>query len=171
MPTPSKAFQEYSWFSVQVDQYYAAIRIFARHYDSLRAAYQHLPKQEEWPSDFSCLSEGARNFFLMCSSALNYMGTTQIFAAAPFAQLAGLRTDLINFGFYTCFCFQWTLFENFIKAAIFGLAADRLLAPNVVAELRSRRTRTRAFLQYIDEGHVFGHTPFTTGPPDRRLGT
>ena len=162
MPTASMAFQQYAWFSVQVDQYYAAIRIFARHYGALRAAYQHLPTHEAWPSDLSCLSEPAATFFMMCSSALNYMGTTQIFAEAPFAQLEGLPTDLVNFGFYTCFCFQWTLFENFVKDAVFGLVAESLLAPDIAGELHRRTLRTKAFLQYIDEGRVFGHTPFTT---------
>jgi hypothetical protein len=163
--TPSNTFQEYAWFSVQVDQYYAAIRIFARHYDALKAAYSHLPKEEDWPNDVSCLSDQAKAFFIRASSALNYMGTTQVFTDAAFPQLSELPTDIVNFGFYTCFCFQWTLFENFVKQSVMGLAAEGLLPTQVASNLQARELRTRAFLKYIDEGHVFGHTPFATVLP------
>jgi hypothetical protein len=163
--TSSNTFQEYAWFSMQVDQYYAAIRIFARHYDALKTAYSHLPKKEDWPSDFSCFSDSAKAFFIHASSALNYMGTTQIFTAAPFPQLSELPKDIVNFGFYTCFCFQWTLFENFVKQSVLGLAADGLLPAQVASDLQARELRTRGFLKYIDEGRVFGHTPFTTVLP------
>ena len=163
--TSSNSFQEYAWFSVQVDQYYAAIRVFARHYDALKAAYSHIPKGEDWPSDFTCLSDSARSFFILVSSSLNYMGTTQIFSDAPFPELSELPKDIISFGFYTCFCFQWTLFENFVKQSVMGLASNDLLPSQVASDLQARELRTRAFLKYIDEGHVFGHTPFTTVLP------
>lgn len=165
MPPSSNTFQEYAWFSVQVDQYYAAIRIFARHYDSLKLAYSYLPKKKDWPSDFSCLSEPAKTFFVRASSALNYMGTTQVFTDAPFSQLNELPKDIVNFGFYTCFCFQWTLFESFVKQSIMDLAGADLLPTQVVSGLKARESGTKAFLQYIDKGHVFGHTPFTTVLP------
>jgi hypothetical protein len=72
---------------------------------------------------------------------------------------------MINFGFYTCFCFQWTLFENFVSQSVLGLAADGLLPPRTSQRLTSLKFRTGAFLKYIDAGHVFGRSPFTTVLP------
>ena len=156
------SFQEYAWFSVQVDQYYAATRIFARHYGALKAAYAILPHGKDWPKEFSCLPDTARDFFVAASSALNYMGTTRIFEQASFPQLASLPTDMVNFGFYTCYCFQWTLFENFIKRSVFDLLNDGFLPFEVGSELKKREFRTAALLQFIDSGEVFGHSPFST---------
>lgn len=161
----SQPFQEYAWFSTQVDQYYAAVRIFARHYDALRTAYLALPAKNEWPSDPTVLSESARSFFVTATSSLNYMGTTGIFSEAPFPELANLPDDLINFGFYTCFCFQWTLFEVFVRRSVLALADDGLLPGATCAELRARERRTEQFLRYIDGGHVFGKSPFVTVLP------
>lgn len=161
----SKAFQEYQWFSVQVDQHYATAKIFARHYEGLKAAYAQLPQESDWPKDLSCLSDAAQAFFLQASNALSYMGTTLIFAEAPYQELRSLPTDLINFGFYTCYCFQWTLFENFAKRSVLGLADDNLLASDVAFRLRALERHTREFLRYVDSGRVFGHSPFATVVP------
>jgi hypothetical protein len=90
------------------------------------------------------------------------MGTTNIFADAPFPELAGLADDLHRFGFYTCFCFQWTLFENFVKSSVLRLADDGLLRSGVAQEVRAKELKTGKFLEYIESGGLFGHTPFRT---------
>lgn len=164
LPEPSAAFQSYAWFSVQVDQYYAAVRIFARHYDALKAAYSHLPAHARHP-EVAVLDEEARSFFISSGFALGSMGTTRIFESAPFPALKRLPDDMVNFGFYTCFCFQWTLLESFVKDSVLRLADAGMLPTHVADELRRRQRRTRNFLEYIDQGHVFGHTPFVTVPP------
>jgi hypothetical protein len=46
-----------------------------------------------------------------------------------------------------------------------SIAADGLLPAQVASDLQARELRTGAFLKYIDEGHVFGHTPFITELP------
>lgn len=163
--SPSKEFQAYTWFSVQVDQYYAAIRVLARHHNALSAAYSHLPRGEDWPKDVSCLNQAAKEFLVIIASTLNHMGATGIFQEVPYKELNNLSTDIINFGFYTCFTFQWTLFENFIKDSVAQIASINLLPKEIARELKKRELRTYQFLKYIDDGHVFGHTPFTTVLP------
>jgi hypothetical protein len=160
--TQSKEFQNYAWFSVQVDQYFHAIRIFARHYDALKAAYVELPQGNDWPKDTSCLSTAAKTFFIRAASAFNYMGTTGIFADSPYPELRSMPTDIVNFGFYTCYCFQWTLFENFTKSSVLGLANDCLLPADTCNKLRASERRTRDFLKIVDSGEVFGHSPFVS---------
>jgi hypothetical protein len=165
MKSISNAFQEFAWFSVQVDQYYAATRIFARHYDALKLAYNLLPRGADSLEDNSCLNDAAKAFYIGAGSALNCMGTTGIFAEAPYPELKSLPTDIVNFGFYTCYCFQWTLFENFVKHSLLGLADESILPSYVMAKLRKLERRTNEFFQYLDSGEVFGHSPFTTVLP------
>jgi hypothetical protein len=157
----SDSFQKYVWFSVQVDQYYAAVRIFARHYRALKNAHSNIPAREDWPKDFSSLSDSATKFMVMVAGSLNYMGTTGIFEEAPYPEFADLSQDIVNFGFYTCFCFQWTLFENFTNQSLMELVSKDFLPSQVASDLQSKKRKTREFLKYIDQGHVFGHTPFT----------
>jgi hypothetical protein len=165
MVVVTREFENYMWFSVQVDQYYAAVRILARHYEPLRAAYNQLPSREDWPQDFSCLADAAQRFFLSAAVTLDDLGDTQIFASPAFAPLTNLSEDMFNFGFYTCFSFQWTLFENFAKNSVLGLVDDTLIPPAICSALRSRERRTEQFLRYIDEGHVFGESPFRSVLP------
>jgi hypothetical protein len=161
---PSEAFEQYGWLSVQLDQYFAAVRIFSFHYEALKTTYDRLPRGDDWP-DISSWPDPARAFFMLASSALNFMGTTQIFSDAPFPQLKSLPEDMRTIGFDTCFCFQWTLFENFVKQRVLSLVDRGVLAPEICTALRSRERQTEQFLRYIDSGPVFSTSPFRTALP------
>lgn len=164
---PSDEFQQYALFSVQVDQYYAAVRIYGRNHPHFCEIYHSLPKGADWPRNLGeiPLSEVAKKFFVIAGNTFNYMGTTGIFTPPPYDELQYLPADMSNFGFYTCFCFQWTLFETFVKESVLGLVREALLPDNVCQQLRQRERATARFLSYIDEGHVFGSSPFTTVLP------
>src|SRR5689334_6783591 len=101
MLTASEAFQSYAWRSVQADQYYASIRIFAYHYQGLRDTFLQLPKGADWPGDVTCLSESAKHFFVTAANRLTYMGTTNIFSEAPYPELKNLTEDIHDIGFRT----------------------------------------------------------------------
>lgn len=158
--SPSKPFERYSWLSVQLDQYFAAIRIFSFHYDRLKTVYEHIP--EQLPDDIHSWPEPAKAFFMMATTVLNTMGTTQIFSEVPFPQLNALPEDMQRIGFDTCFAFQWTLFENFVKQRVLSLVDGKVLALDVCKELKRRERRTEEFFRYIESGKVFGDSPFTT---------
>jgi hypothetical protein len=165
--TPTKTFQNYAWFSVQVDQYYSAVRIYARHHNALKKVYQAIPSREEWPKDEEKVGipEPVKKLFITSTSTFNYMGTTGIFSNAPYSELTNLPQDMINVGFYTCFCFQWTLFENFVKTLVLNLIQNGLLSSVVSTELKNKERATAKFLEYIDSGAVFGKSPFITVIP------
>lgn len=167
MNFPSCEFKNYVWFSVQVDQYYAAVRIYARNHAAFCGIYKSIPRDADWPSDLGTLpmSESAKRFFMLASSTFNYMGSTGVFVDPPYEELQSLSVDMVNFGFYTCFCFQWTLFENFVKESILRLVREQALPNNVSKEIRKRERATSSFLSYIDDGHVFGRSPFTAVLP------
>ncbi len=164
MTAVSEEFKKYAWFSVQVDQYYSAVRIYARHHEGLREVYQSIPRGSDWPQDLCTnpMSLPAKKFFISAASTFNYMGTTGLFDGAQFPELHDVSTDMINFGFYTCFCFQWTLFETFVKESVLSLADAKAVPEKVAGELKKRERSTARFLSYIHDGHVFGRSPFTT---------
>jgi len=88
------------------------------------------------------------------------MGTTGIFSDAPYRELSALQEDMLRFAFDTCFCFQWSLFGNFVKARVLYLVDRGLLSPDICKELKKRERHTEAFLRLIDSGEVFGQSPF-----------
>jgi hypothetical protein len=165
--TPTQTFKNYAWFSVQVDQYYSAVRIYARHHNALKQIYQAIPSREEWPKgeEKVGIPETVKKLFITSASTFSYMGTTGIFSNAPYLELTDLPQDMINLGFYTCFCFQWTLFENFVKTSVLNLVQDGLLPSVVSSELKKKERATAKFLEYIDSGAVFGKSPFITVIP------
>ncbi len=161
---PSGEFQKYAWFSVQVDQFYAAVRIYGRNHSNFCDIYSSLPHGEDWPGNLGemPLAESAKKFFMVASSTFNNMGATGIFTSPPQDELKDLPADMTNFGFYTCFCFQWTLFETFVKESVLGLVRDALLPDHICLDIKKKEKSTAKFLSYIDSGHIFGHSPFTT---------
>jgi hypothetical protein len=42
------------------------------------------------------------------------------------------------------------------------ISSEKLLSEEVIKELKKLELRTYRLLKYIDEGHVFGHSPFRT---------
>ena len=156
--TPTQKFKNYAWFSVQVDQYYAAVKIYARHHAALKEVYQAIPSHEEWPNEEETKSipDPVKNLFIISASTFNYMETTGIYSDTSRPELEDLPNDMINFGFYTCFCFQWTLFENFIKTSLLDLVKDGLLPDNICKKLKDSERATLKFLKYIDSGSVAG---------------
>jgi len=109
----SESFKRDSWFSVQVDQYYVAVQIYARNHQAFRDIYAEVQSASPWPDNvgIGIIPETVEKLFMLTASYFNYIGTTGIFQEASFPELTELPTDMVNFGFYTCFCFQWTLFE------------------------------------------------------------
>ncbi|NIP26549.1 MAG: hypothetical protein GWO38_22655 [Phycisphaerae bacterium] len=160
-------FKQYSWFSVQVDQYYAAVRIYARNHKDLRSIYDTVKSISPWPDKLGTgiIPEAVEKLFMLTSSHFNYMGTTGIFQESSFPELTELPIDMVNFGFYTCFCFQWTLFENFVKNSLLDLVTEGLVSGDSAKELQKRKHQTALFLSYIDSGKVFGRSPFITVLP------
>jgi len=162
--SPSDKFKKYAWFSVQVDQYYSAVCIYARNHECFRHIYQSIPRGSDWPQDLNT-NTAAKKFFQIAAMHFNMMGTTGIFESAPFPELKEVSADMINFGFYTCFCFQWSLFETFVKESVLNLTNDKVIPEKVSRELKKKERSTAKFFAYIDGGLVFGRSPFTTVLP------
>lgn len=101
--TVSEFFKQYSWFSVQVDQYYAAVQIYARNHQNFRDIYAEVQSAKlAWPDNVGTgsIPENVERLFMLIASHFNYMGTTGIFKDVPYSELTNLPTDMVNFGFY-----------------------------------------------------------------------
>lgn len=159
-------FENYSWFSIQVDQYYSAVMIYSRYHEHFKDVFNSIPDNSKWNNtDNSNLNEDFKELILVTTRIFKNIGTTGIFQDAPFPELEDLPNDMINFGFYTCFCFQWTLFENYVKETLLDQANKKFFSTEVFSKLKSKYLRTESFLKYINSGQVFGYSPFQTGLP------
>ena len=69
---------------------------------------------------------------------LSYMGTTGIFSNEDELIPGKVSADMHNFAFYTCFCFQWNLFENFVKKMVECAIDSGALSTDVSDELRRK---------------------------------
>jgi hypothetical protein len=159
---PCDIFKAYAWSSVRVDKYYATVRIFARHYEALKTAFRAIPRRNQWPTDFSSLTEQARKFFIAASGGLNYMSTTGIFSDEPYSELANLPRDTVAYASVTCYCFQWNLFETFVVAHVLEAVHYGRIRGGVAERLRKAERKIGRFLAILNSGEVFGHTPFRT---------
>lgn len=169
MRSASQEFEDYANFSVRVDRFYNAANIYGMHHDGLEGAYQAMPEREvvrEALRD-ERINERFRRFGVIVVNSLNYMATTGIFSDSSAPLPGRIPDDILNFGFYTCFCFQWTLFENFVKKSLRRASDAGTLSADVIQNLRDKEYRTKQYLDYIESGAVFGQTPFTTVLPAR----
>jgi hypothetical protein len=114
------------------------------------------------------LDDEMRDFLHAFFIRLDYMAATNIFSDFSdeySIDSRSLSEDMLNFSFYTCYCFQWTLFENFIKKMVGKLVDARVVSPIVRDEVGKRWNKTKQLLDYIESGEVFGRTPFVTVLP------
>jgi hypothetical protein len=167
MRSASQDFEDYANFSVRVDRFYNVVNIYGMHHSALKSAYQAIPEREVTREALQAeqTDERFRRFGTVAVNSLDYMATTGIFSDSPDLVPGQIPDDVSNFGYYTCFCFQWTLFENFVKTSTRRAISAGGLPLDVVRNLRDKEYRTKAYLDYIESGAVFARSPFTTVLP------
>ena len=161
---------KYGWFSVQVDQYYSIVRIYGRNHDFFKLSFQDLPSYKFAKTDeFKRLDESTKTWMISTITHFNYMSSTGIFNDAHYPKLKDIKTDMINFGFYTCFCFQWTLFENYVMEAISNLVQKNLVSKEISKKITNLKFKTEKFFRYLETGELFGESPFKTILPIKHI--
>jgi hypothetical protein len=158
-------FKQYAYFSVRVDQFFNVVNIYGRHHHDIKFVYSQLPSHEIWQSvdAIESIPDEIRRFLRASSSILEYMATTGIFSDGSDIDPISIPDDVLNFAFYTCYCFQWSLFETFVKTMIQKLIDADKLPDDTKKKLESTMGgRTEKFFKIIDSGNVFGHSPFKT---------
>ena len=138
-PTVLSEFKDYAYFSERVDQYFNVINIYGMHHEAIKQIHKALPSREKIKTLLaSDIDEDAKRFLVISSGALGYMATTNIFNSEADQVSDDISKDALNFAFYTCYCFQWSLFEDFTKTMIRKVIDAGALQPNVVTDLESR---------------------------------
>ncbi|MFJ9900363.1 hypothetical protein ACIQPR_44235 [Streptomyces sp. NPDC091280] len=166
-PSVLEEFENYAYFSVRVDRFFHAANIYGSNHDKLKQAHREIPEHDvvrEALRD-ERTDEQFRRFCVVAVNSLNWMATTGIFSDQDDAAPRRVPDDMQNFAYYTCYCFQWTLFENFVKKIVRRAMAAEVLPPDICDELNSKWYKTKQFLDCIESGRVFGSSPFVTVLP------
>ena len=160
----TEIFERYGYFSVRVDRFYNFARIYAMHHGALKTAYSQLPPSDLYQEASRALGldHPVRRFLHASSFGLNYMGTTGIFSEDADDEM---EDDVLNFSFYTCYCFHWALFETCITDMMRELANADVVSSGVRAKLEGKLRDGNALLGFINSGDLFGQTPFRTVLP------
>jgi hypothetical protein len=129
--------------------------------------YNELPPAERLKAVLSSpdAADDIKRFLVVAAGQLSYMGTTNIFSDAVDEPEGEAWKDALNFACYTCYCFQWTLFENFVKSIIQTALNADAFSEDIAEKLRRRWRQTQQFLDLLESGVVFGRTPFRTALP------
>jgi hypothetical protein len=160
-------FKSYSLFSVRVDRYFNLVSIYGQHHESLKSVHDELPPAKRLREVLSSsdIADDIKRFLVVAAGRLSYMGTTNVFSDTVDEPEGEAWKDALNFAFYTCFCFQWTLFESFVKSIIQIVLDAGAFSEEISKKLRKPRISTQRFLDLLESGEVFGRTPFRTALP------
>lgn len=165
-------FKQYAEFSVRADQFFYAINTYGINHGNLKALSSMRPSNDLLQNGIGkeITDEGVKNFLISAVVALDNLRISGIFSNAkdlvPGAiDPQTIPPDISNFAFYTCFCFQWSLFENFVKTMMQKLIDANALQISTRNKLQSYWSRTKKFFDVINSGEVFGHSPFHTVLP------
>jgi hypothetical protein len=160
-------FKRYAQFSVRVDRFFNVVNVYGFHHEKLKEAYDELPSVNRLNEVLSSVDMGddVKRFLVVAAGRLRYMGTTNVFSNEGDQAEGEIWTDVLNFAFYACYCFQWTLFENFAKSVIQVALDAGAFNSEIADKLRRRWLKTKAFFDLIESGVVFGRTPFRTALP------
>ncbi len=161
-PTVLDEFKDYADFSVRVDRFFNVINSYSMHHNAIKHIYHMLPSWDKCEAAFdSEIDEDVKMFLLTATNRLGYMATTNIFNDESDQAGGDLPEDALNFAFYTCYCFQWSLFEDFVKTMVRKVIDAGVLQPPVVKDLETKWRQTKQFFDKIESGDVFGRSPFT----------
>jgi hypothetical protein len=160
-------FKSYAHFSVRVDRYFNMVSVYGQHHESLRNLYDELPPAERLKEVLSApdTADDIKRFLVVAAGRLSYIGTTNVFSNAVDEPEGEAWKDALNFAFYTCYCFQWTLFENFVKSIIQMALDAGAFNEEINDKLQRRWRQTKRFFDLLESGAVFGRTPFRTALP------
>jgi len=154
-------FKAYANFSVRVDRFFNVVNIYGMHHNMIKHIHSALPAQDKIEIAIdSNIDSSVKTFLITTINELNYIATTNIFIDQDEQSLGNILEDTLNFAFYTCYCFQWSLFEDFSKTMIRKVIDANVLKSHVVNDLESNWRRTKAFFDIIHFGDVFGRSPF-----------
>lgn len=155
-------FKDYAYFSVRADRYFNVVNIYGMHHNAIKQIHAALPTRDKIEAALASDMDGdVKRFLTISAGAFGYMATTNIFNDNDDQADGDISQDALNFTFYTCYCFQWSLFEDFAKTMVRKIIDANVLSPDVINDLEKKWRHTKQFFDKIHSGDVFGRSPFT----------
>jgi len=163
-----KEFKEYADFSVRVDRFFHLTSIYGWHHSGIKAMHARLPSpgQIQGVLDDSSINEDIRLFLSVAAFTLGLMATRGIFQDEDDQVGGDVSEDTLKFAFHTCYCFQWSLFEDFVRIMIQKTIDGGVLRTEVANRLKSKWGQTKQLLDMIERGEPFGASPFRSALPE-----
>ena len=145
--------------SVQIDQYIHTTLSLSWNLAKLREAANCINEVSSLLAGNE-IEPAAREKLLTVRSALGSLSSTGIFSKSQHSELSDIPGDLQRIGIYTCYCFQWAIFDRFVISRVFQAVDGGLLSEDVSARLRRKKNNTKDFLKLLHDGAIQERTPF-----------
>lgn len=76
------------------------------------------------------------------------------------AELPDIPGDMKTLSIYTCYCFQWSIFERFVVERVMTAVDHDMVPKDVASKLKQKKNNTKDFLKLLDKGAISSSSPF-----------
>lgn len=158
-----KYFEEYANYSVKVDRYFHCVNAYANSHNGLKYIHDNLDKiynrMVELEENGAEIDKEIRLFIRCSYTLMRPIHITNIFSDLDPCNLGDKIYDMRIYSYITCYCYQWNLFESFIRYIIKRIVKSGKIDKKVSDKLTKARgiKKTLAILNY----EVFECSPFS----------
>lgn len=153
------AFKRHAMLSAQIDQFLHATLILANNFRNLREAASRSDKLSSI-LDNSSVGDEEKVGLVSMRRALNSMTTSGLFMESPHSEFSDIPGDMKRLSIYTCYCFQWSIFERFVVNRVMQAVDDDMVPKDVAPKLKRKKNNTKDFLKLLDKGAISNSSPF-----------
>ena len=158
-------FKDYAIHSVKADRFFHAINAYGNNHSYLKSAYECLEKGVtivEKVADVNDEIESIFQNFRSSYSLMRQLAMTNIFNNQndP-CNLGDMTIDISQFSYLTCYCYQWSLFETFVKNMVNIMIESNSISFEVKCAL-TKLSKSSSIKPILDWFHtsIFENTPF-----------
>jgi hypothetical protein len=141
----SAEFKHYALSSVKIDRFFNVLNIYGSHHHGIRDVGRAILQGPEMP-ELGTLPERVSRPLVLARMVMRDLAITGLLADEE-ADLGPetVGEDMVNYAFFTCYVFQWLLFEHFIRSTVKSLAGAHRLpftlakhapASNILRQIR-----------------------------------
>ena len=158
-----KYFEEYANYSVKVDRFFHCVNAYANSHNGLKYIYVNLDRiynrMVELEENGAEIDKEIRLFIRCSYTLMQPIHITNIFSDLDPCNLGDKIYDMRIYSYITCHCYQWNLFEAFIRYIIKRIVKSEKIDKKVSDKLTKARgiKKTLAILNY----EVFECSPFS----------
>ena len=158
-----KYFEEYANYSVKVDRFFHCVNAYANSHNGLKYIHDNLDRiynrMVELEENGAEIDKEIRLFIRCSYTLMQPIHITNIFSDLDPCNLGDKIYDMRIYSYITCYCYQWNLFESFIRYITKRIVKSGKIDKKVSDKLTKARgiKKTLAILNY----EVFECSPFS----------